>query len=250
MAQCCLFASEPIDLHGCWSVNHYIAYNCVTEDDSIPHTVEIAANAPQYFFFDDNGKGFRMYQSNDVDEFKWSVSNDTLNILDGDTLVTYRIKDVKNKGLHRSMFLQLLSKGTRNFHESFYPFSIIEKPSNYVFSPEIPRLGIGKKVQDAIDKIRESLNPDSSMFMIGYEGKDGKFHFTYPQTSSFNKDFRDDFLSDGDSKRVLLVLYDEDMKSVRKLALRVFGYTPYLSEHVYISVAEDYKPNGKKINYR
>ena len=103
MAQCCLFASEPIDLHGCWSVSHYIAYDCVTEEDSIPHTVEIAVNAPQHFFFNENGKGFRMYPSNDVDEFKWSVSNDTLNILDGDTLVTYRIKDVKSKGLHRSM---------------------------------------------------------------------------------------------------------------------------------------------------
>lgn len=226
MAQCSLFASEPIDLHGCWSVNHYIAYNCVTEDDSIPHTVEIAANAPQYFFFDDNGKGFRMYPSNDVDEFKWSVSNDTLNILDGDTLVTYRIKDVKSKGLHRSMFLQLLSEGTRNFHESFYPFSIIEKSSDYVFSPDIPRIGISKKVQDAIGKIEESLNPDSCMLLTGY---DGKCHFTYPPTSSLDKDFRDDFLSDGDFKRVLLVLYDEDMKSVRKLALRVFNYTPYLS---------------------
>lgn len=250
MAQCCLFASEPIDLHGCWSVSHYIAYDCVTEEDSIPHTVEIAVNAPQHFFFNENGKGFRMYPSNDVDEFKWSVSNDTLNILDGDTLVTYRIKDVKSKGLHRSMFLQLLSEGTRNFHESFYPFSIIEKSSDYVFSPEIPKFDISKKVQNTIAKIEESLNHDSCMLLTGYEGKDGKFYFTYPQTSSLDKDFRDDFLSDGDFKRVLLVLYDEDMKSVRKLALRVFDYTQYLSEHVYISVAEDYKTNGKKINYR
>ena len=45
LVQCSLFASEPIDLHGCWSVSHYIAYDCVTEEDSIPHTVEITANA-------------------------------------------------------------------------------------------------------------------------------------------------------------------------------------------------------------
>lgn len=44
MLPCCLFASEPIDLHGCWSVSHYIAYDCVTEEDSIPHTVEIFVN--------------------------------------------------------------------------------------------------------------------------------------------------------------------------------------------------------------
>ena len=92
------------------------------KEDSIPHTVEIAVNAPQHFFFNENGKGFRMYPSNDVDEFKWSVSNDTLNILDGDTLVPYRIENVKTRGLHRSIFLRLLSEGTRNFHESFFPF--------------------------------------------------------------------------------------------------------------------------------
>ena len=250
LVQCSLFASEPIDLHGCWSVSHYIAYNCVTEEDSIPHIADMYAHGYQHFFFDENGKGFRVYPSNDVDEFKWSVSNDTLNILDGDTLVPYRIENVKTRGLHRSIFLRLLSEGTRNFHESFYPFSIIEKSADYVFSPEIPRFDISKKVQNAIGKIEGLPISDLYMLLVGYGAKDGKFHFTYPQTSCLDKDFRDDILTEGDFKCVLLVLYDEKMRSVRKLALRFFVYTPYLSEHVYISVAEDYKTNGKKINYR
>ena len=250
LVQCSLFASEPIDLHGCWSVNHYIAYNCVTEEDSIPHIADMYAHGYQHFFFDENGKGFRVYPSNDVDEFKWSVSNDTLNILDGDTLGPYRIENVKTRGLHRSIFLRLLSEGTRNFHESFFPFSIMEKSADYVFSPDIPRIGISEKVQNAIGKIRGSLNPDYCVLLVGYEGKDCKFHFTYPETSSLDKDFRDDFLTEEGYKCALFVLYDEKMKSVRKISLRVFDYTPYLSEHVYISVAEDYKPNGKKINYR
>ena len=192
-------------------------------------------------YFNENGQGFYDNPARkNVIEFKWHLSNDTIHILNNDTLVLYKIdkKDIRTGTTE--LYLRLLSKETKSFPFSYVVMTSYLKTSDFVIDLSIKLKELNADIRETINYIKKKRRVDE--VVVGYE-KDKKYHYTY---LSDNKENSDNSLFDGiqnwknRSKFILFILYDEKMQSLQKIRNYVFRIDNLSPEGISFDTSEDF----------
>ena len=147
------------DMLGKWGVTTFATVPEGYDFDNAPSIGYIYANVGWDFYFNENGKGNVVIPARGIKykniEFKWSLSNDTLNIVHADTLVQYRIDKTKVKNDVLRLYLRLLSPGTQYFHSSYIAGFSLHKASDFVYDPEFKAVELDSTVLRKIEQIKK-----------------------------------------------------------------------------------------------
>ena len=237
-------ASNPINLQGKWNSNISVFLPQGLElNDSTAFCFGASAHVGKSFYFCDIDKGHLVLPSGKVVDFKWELSNDTLNIMVKDTLVQYKIDDVKYTEDQEQMYCRILSEGCKYFISSFIANRTLNKACDFQFESQLGDFVIDSFVENSIIKIKDEMRIDNVIF--GYRDKEKKYHYTYSQKTNHLDSYKDVFsiISNKEEELivVLLVLYEnEKMQSVQKMLRLVLFYDEYLSDHIDLIVSEEY----------
>ena len=231
------YASDYVDLHGKWGAYVYVSLpdGCIL-NDSTCRAYGIIPNMTSILYFNEDGKGFYDNPARkNVIEFKWHLSNDTIHILNNDTLVLYKI----DQKYSNEFYLRLLSKKTKYFPFSYVISSMNLKPSEFLLDLSIKK-ELEDSVRETINTIKEKRRVDE--IVIGYK-KAQKYHYTYlsdNKTRSANGLFDDIQNWKNESKFILFILYDENMQFVQRITNYVFCYDKYMPEGISYDTCEDF----------
>ena len=224
-----LFASKPIDLNRKWVIS--ILYQSTDDGQSC---LELHPHKGWNLYFNENGNGILVFPSKEKRFFTWSLSNDTLNIFCCDTLAQYKVGEVKISNKKHDIIqrkLKLITPGSRDFDMSFMINSPQKTFSDFVFDENIKTPKISSRVKRLISKY------DHDIIICGYENAEGKLHYAYPiiDNNSNKKLLEDEISNAGETgQRAIFVLYDEKMKSIRKILLLKFYYDELLVDGIYL----------------
>lgn len=224
-----LVASKPIDLNRKWVINTFFQ-----SADNGQSSLELHPHEGWNLYFNENGKGILVFPSKEKRFFTWSLSNDTLNISCSDTLAQYKVGEVKISNKKHDIIqrkLKIITPGSRDFNMSFIMHSPQKTFSDFVFDKNIKDAKFSNRVKRIISKY------DHDIIISGYENADGKLHYAYPNidNNSNNKLLGDDISNVGEAGQwVIFVLYDEKMKSLRKILLLKLYYDEFLVDGIYL----------------
>ena len=224
-----LFASKPIDLNRKWVIN-----TIFQSADNGQSSLELHPHEGWNLYFNENGKGILVFPSKEKRFFTWSLSNDTLNISCSDTLAQYKVGEVKISNKKHDIIqrkLKIITPGSKDFNMSFIMHSPQKTFSDFVFDKNIKDAKFSNRVKRIISKY------DHDIIISGYENADGKLHYAYPNidNNSNNKLLGDDISNVGEAGQwVIFVLYDEKMKSLRKILLLKLYYDEFLVDGIYL----------------
>lgn len=226
---CKILASKPINLHRKWIVNTF--YKSTDNDKSY---LELHPHEGWNLYFNENGKGILVYPSKEQKFFTWYLSNDTLNVYCCDTLAQYKVGEIKISNKKHDIIqrkLKLITPGSRDFNMSFIMHSPQKTFSDFEFDKNVKNTRFSSRVKKIIKKY------DHDVIIIGYENAEGKLHYTYPiiDNNKNNKMSEDDLSNIGEAGQwVVFVLYDQKMKSVKKILLLKLYYDELLTDHIYL----------------
>ena len=195
------------------------------------------------FYFCDIDEGHLILPSGKVIDFKWSLSNDTLNVTVKDTLVRYKIDNVKLSENQKQIYCRILSEGCKYFISSFIASRTLNSACDFLFDSQLGNLEFDSNIENEIKKIKDKVRIDNVIF--GYKDKEKKYHYTYSDKTIYLDSHKDIFSiisnNEKDLAVVLFVLYEnEKMLSAQKMLRLVLFYDPYLSNHIYLYVSEEY----------
>lgn len=230
-----IYASDYLKLQGKWAAYIYVSLpdGCIL-NDSTRNVYGIIPILGSKLYFNENGKGFFDNPARKkIIEFKWHLSNDTIHILNNDTLVLYKIDQEDSKEL----YLRLLSKKTKSFPFSYVVGNMNLKPSEFSLDLSIKK-ELEDSVRETINTIKEKRRVDE--IVIGYK-KDKKYHYTYlcdNKTHSANGLFDDIQNWKNESKFILFILYDEHMQFMQRITNYVFCYDKFMPEGISFETCE------------
>lgn len=182
-----LKAFDAINLFGRWGVFQYYA-NSEGGDFDSPGTVTITSEAKRHYYFYEDGNGKYIIPTSKrgkvVLNFTWSISNDTLNIVQGDTIVRYVIDKVEDTNRVRQLYLRLLGKNdSKWFSSSFIAVSDFTKftpMSDFIKEDSIKSVVIDSDIIKTIDEYKKYRQIDE--ILIGYQDAEKKYHYTFFDT--------------------------------------------------------------------
>ena len=205
----------------------------------------INANVGWDFYFNENGKGNVVIPARGPKykniEFKWSLSNDTLNIVHIDTLAQFRIDKTRIKNGIFDLYLRLLKPGGQYFNKSYIASSLMVKATDFLYDPNFKSMELDSTILKNIEKIKE--RKEITKIVIGYQGKDNKIYYSDNNVQNARSNFSIfDEIINGERKYafVLFVMYDIEKKSFVKLSRMSFYYDEYLPEKVECSSCKDF----------
>lgn len=231
-------AQNECFLFGKWiaNINVSLPNGCVL-NDSTASKYGISSVVSRKFYFYENGNGLLDHPAKKYPiEFRWNIVNDTINILDGDTLVQYKIKEINaNK---TKLYLRLLSKGTKSFHFSHIIYSYNIKTSDYLLDKSI-KIELNDSIQEKVNRLKQERRVDE--VVVGYK-KDDIYHYTYlgKENKSTINIFDDYSNWEYNSKFILFVLYGYETNSFQQLTLKTFYYDKFLPQKICFGTIEDF----------
>ncbi|MDO4958486.1 MAG: hypothetical protein Q4E68_04450 [Prevotellaceae bacterium] len=218
-------------LYGKWTSNRKISLpdGCILNDTTASRW-GISSVVSSKIYFYENGKGLLDDPAREHPiDFKWTLSNDTINLLDGDTLIQYKID--KNKG-NNELYLRILSKGTKPFHWSLVIYSDNIETSDYLYDNSIGKIEMEKAIRDKIDSIKSERRIDE--VVVGYI-KDKVYHYTYAcadENKTGSGIFCDRANWKNHCKFILFVQYDNDTHNYIKFIRLCFENDKYLPDRI------------------
>lgn len=206
----------------------------------------IYANVGWDFYFNENGKGNVVIPARGPKykniEFKWSLSNDTLNIIHSDTLAQFRIDKTKEKKGLLYLYLRLIKPGAEYFDRSYIAGAHLLKVSDFLYDPNLNSIELDSMVLKKIEDINKDENINK--IVVGYQSQDKKIYYSNKYGHKENDYYSlFDEITNGQKKalHVLAAMYDPNKKSFVKLALLAFYYDEHLPNKVDFSSWEDYR---------
>ena len=139
----------------------------------------INANVGWDFYFNENGKGNVVIPARGPKykniEFKWSLSNDTLNIVHIDTLAQFRIDKTRIKNGIFDLYLRLLKPGGQYFNKSYIASSLMVKATDFLYDPNLNSIELDSIVLRKVEEIKkdEKINK----IIVCYQDKSKKIYY-------------------------------------------------------------------------
>ena len=233
-------ASEYVDLYGKWKACIYVSLpdSCILNDSTCNAYGIIPVMGSEIYFIE-NAKGVLDNPARPAPiEFKWHLSNDTIHIFDGDTLVLYKIDQKKSNKL----YLRLLSKGTKSFHFSYVV--VCQNFNEFILDNSIKIKELDNGIRETINKIKERRRVDE--VIVGYQKTDNTYHYTY--LCDNKRDYVSGVFDDIDNwkkkrKYILFILYDENMCTLQRITNYLFQDNEFLPKRVAFDTREDFPIN-------
>ena len=240
-----LFAYDANNLLGKWGVTTFAFIPEGYTFDNAPSIDYIDANVGWDFYFNENGNGnvvipARGSKYKNV-EFKWSLSNDTLNIVHVDTLAQFRIDKTRIKNGIFDLYLRLLKPGGQYFNKSYIASSLMVKASDFLYDPDFEFIELDSNILKKIEEIKAEKK--ITKIVIGYQGKDNKIYYSDNNGHNARSNFSifDEIINgDRTSLFILFVIYDNEKKSYVKLSRMAFYYDEYLPDKVECTSCKDF----------
>ncbi len=230
-------ASELVDLYGKWKVYIYVSLpdDCILNDSTCNAYGIIPVMSSEIYFIE-NSNGILDNPARPAPiEFKWHLSNDTIHILDGDTLILYKI-DLKKEN---KLYLRLLSKGTKSFHFSYV--AACQNFNEFILDKSIKFKELNNGIREIINQIKTKRRVDE--VIVGYQKADKTYHYTYlcdNKRECVNGVFDD--IDNWKEKRkcILFILYDENMRTLQRITNYWFQDNDFLPSRVAFDTREDF----------
>lgn len=234
-----LKAFDAINLFGRWGVFQYYA-NSEGGDFDSPGTVTITSEAKRHYYFYEDGNGKYIIPTSKrgkvVLNFTWSISNDTLNIVQGDTIVRYVIDKVEDTNRVRQLYLRLLGKNdSKWFSSSFIAVSDFTKftpMSDFIKEDSIKSVVIDSDIIKTIDEYKKYRQIDE--ILIGYQDAEKKYHYTFFDTPNRSTQgiFGNTDEWEKNIKCVCFIMYEQNTNKILSMYYMKYNYDEYMPDRI------------------